>query len=354
MEAGRAGGAEPFRTGPGFRVSVRGEREAVAMMAQGDAAVVAPGGSPGFTEYATRWARRYRIRGGTAPSGGTMRNLMASVDRLCAWFGDVPMSGITADLLERWWSSPHEEGPHSFHAQCARLRRILESARREGLTDAVWDLPMPRLPESARADVEPVTAEQLRALYEAMPGYDRLIVPLAALAGGLRVGEACALRIRDVDLGMMRLRVAHSVNRGDRDLGPSRLAPTKTRSSNRTVPIPKAMRPAIEAHIDRWCDPADPMLFQARRGEVLSPTTVQGQFRRARERAGREDITFHTLRATHASLMFVCGGTLRECMDDLGHTSEAVAVRHYQRIIPEHRRQTVDRLGDMLLPGGLT
>lgn len=305
---------------------------------------------PTFDEYVDRWVESYTIRGGMAPSGGTRRNLEAVVRHLSRTFGDTRMDRITREQIHAWYRAPHPEGATCFHEQCARMKRILESAVRDGtIPGSPWDMPMPRLPESDRADVQPVTADELKALYEAMPGYDRLIVYVAALAGGLRIGEACALRIQDVDLENLTLRVAHSVNRGESDLGPSRLAPTKTRSSRRTVPIPQALKPLIEEHIARYCDPGNPMLFQARRGKVIAPTTVQQQFRKARQAAGRPDITFHTLRATHATLMFVVGGTLRECMDDLGHTSEAVAVRHYQRIIPEHRRQTVDRLGDMLL-----
>lgn len=91
------------------------------------------------------------------------------------------------------------------------------------------------------------------------------------------------------------------------------------------------------------------MLFQARRADILSPTTVQQQFRAARKAAGRTDITFHTLRATHATMLLICGGTLRECMDELGHTSERIAIQHYQRIVPEHRREAVERMAERMI-----
>ena len=58
----------------------------------------------------------------------------------------------------------------------------------------------------------------------------------------------------------------------------------------------------------------------------------------AREKIGRSDITFHSLRATHATMLVLEGGTMRETMDDLGHTSLTVAVDSYQRIVREHHR----------------
>ncbi|MEK0306943.1 tyrosine-type recombinase/integrase [Bifidobacterium favimelis] len=108
----------------------------------------------------------------------------------------------------------------------------------------------------------------------------------------------------------------------------------------RTVPIPAELIQTIRDHIDRYCvDEPEAMLFPAvtSPGEVMSPTTLGQQFRNARVKAGRPDITFHSLRATHATMLIIEGGSLREAMDELGHTSEKIAVRHYQRIVPKHR-----------------
>lgn len=44
------------------------------------------------------------------------------------------------------------------------------------------------------------------------------------------------------------------------------------------------------------------------------------------------------------------GGTMRETMDDLGHTSLTVAVNSYQRVVREHHRDTVERLAYRYLP----
>lgn len=60
--------------------------------------------------------------------------------------------------------------------------------------------------------------------------------------------------------------------------------------------------------------------------------------------AAPPDITFHSLRATHATMFVLEGGTMRETMDDLGHTSLTVAVDSYQRVVKEHHRDTVGLL----------
>jgi integrase len=83
---------------------------------------------------------------------------------------------------------------------------------------------------------------------------------------------------------------------------------------------------------------------------LLPPTTIERAFRTAREKIGRPDITFHSLRATHATMFVLEGGTMRETMDELGHTSVSVAVDSYQRVVREHHRDTVELLAYRYLP----
>lgn len=125
---------------------------------------------------------------------------------------------------------------------------------------------------------------------------------------------------------------------------------------HRVVPIPAPVCRLIREHIDRFCPDRDPdtMLFHAVRHpeRVLNPTTIQRQFRTARKRINREDVTFHSLRATHATMFMIQGGTLRETMDELGHVDVDVAVRCYQRVVPRHRRDVAERLALEYLPAG--
>ena len=209
-------------------------------------------------------------------------------------------------------------------------------------------------PQSKRRDQPPVTADEINRLAELFPDYQRLALWLSLLAGGLRLGEVCALQLRDIDLENLQLHVRHSVNRGPDDRGKYQLCEPKTKSSKRVVPIPKPLVPLIEAHISRFCKDRKPdtMLFHSPMLDdwLLPPTTIERTFRMAREKIGRPDITFHSLRATHATMLVLEGGTMRETMDDLGHTSLTVAVDSYQRVVREHHRDTVELLAYRYMP----
>lgn len=209
---------------------------------------------------------------------------------------------------------------------------------------------------SKRREQAPMTRQEIDTLVEGFPEYYRLSIHLALLVGGLRIGEVCGLQLKDIDLDHRLLYVRHSVTQGPDDLGEYRLDETKTPESHRVVPIPAPVCRLIREHIDRFCPDRDPdtMLFHAIRHpeRVLNPTTIQRQFRTARKRINREDVTFHSLRATHATMFMIQGGTLRETMDELGHVDVDVAVRCYQRVVPRHRRDVAERLALEYLPAG--
>ena len=107
----------------------------------------------------------------------------------------------------------------------------------------------------------------------------RLALWLPLLVGGLRLGEVCALQLRDIDLENLQLHVRHSVNRGPDDRSKYRLCESKTKSSKRVVPIPKPLAPLIEAHISRFCKDRKPdtMLFHSTMLDdwLLPPTTIE-------------------------------------------------------------------------------
>lgn len=107
----------------------------------------------------------------------------------------------------------------------------------------------------------------------------------------------------------------------------------------------------IREHLHTFCDLDDPTspVFVPRRVKVMSQTTLEAQFARARKKAGRPDLMLHDLRASHATLLMLRGGTLREVMNQLGHASEKVAIKHYQRVVAEHQRQIVNLLADEFL-----
>lgn len=311
-----------------------------------------------FSEFADWYCEHHRCRSGEELRGSSKRNLLCDVAHLKDEFGSLPLADLTTERIRVWYERDHPEGPWSFKRQCERLKSMLRLASvpgRNGVPALIesnpFSFPIPEDPVPRSWSVPPVTPDLLWRLYAAMPEYTRLSVYLAACAGGLRPGELCGLFKTDFDLEGLNMSVSRGVGRGVDDLGPIGVGPTKTRSSRRTVPLPAQLVPLIDEHLAAG-DADNPMFFEARRGRVLAPTTIEGQFRRAREAAGAPAYTtFRTLRSTHGTMLSLNGGTVKEAMESMGHSSEYVQVRHYQRVVPEHLRQVTERLAREMLSG---
>lgn len=308
-----------------------------------------------FNEFADYYIAHHRRQDGGELTGSSKRNLRADVRHLRDAFGEMRLVAITPSMIRDWYEGEHPEGPWAFKRECERLKAILTDAASPGIDGEPpiiesnpFRLPIPPDPEPESRAIRPLDADTIGRIYWKMPEYTRVAVLLAAMAGGMRTGELCALRREDVDLEHRTLSVNGSVNRGPDDLGRSRIGRTKSRHSVRTCPIPDLLVPVLRKHMDAL-DADDPMLIQTKRGDVIAQTTLEGQFKTARERLGLDQpVTFRTLRVTHTTLMLMTGGTVRETMDEIGDSTMQVVMQHYARTVPEHQRQVVNQIARTL------
>ncbi|MBW3089194.1 tyrosine-type recombinase/integrase [Bifidobacterium miconisargentati] len=337
------------------------EQEYVARCKRGECVYESPAkrkeqGEITFAGFADMFVSQHHNKDGSDLRGGSKRNLRNNVRHLKEAFGDVRLRELNEQTIHSWYYGEHPNGEWQFRSECISLKMILRAACDTGmkgmpplLASNPFTLPVPPEPEAHSLDVPPVTPEELHCIYDAMPGYTRLSVYLAACVGGLRIGEVCGLQVDDFDLENLTLTIRRGVTRGENDLGPSQLGRLKTTGSRRTVPIPALLLPMIKDHIEDREDRTSPMFFQAKRGEILATNTLRNQFDRARKKANRPDLLFHTLRVTHSTQLMLHGGTLKEAMNSLGHVQEETTLKHYQRIVPEHHRDVTDRTAAYLL-----
>lgn len=279
-----------------------------------------------FGVFADGYVRRHRRKDGAEIAGSTLRNLRNDIKHLKEAFGDVKLAELTEELVTEWYYGPHPNGEWQFRSECIRLKMLLREACAPAskgapplLAENPFTLPIPPEPEAGSSDIPPVTPDELYHIYNAMPGYTRLSVYLAACAGGMRIGEVCGLMDTDFDLENKVLMIRRSVSHGADDLGPSRIGRLKTKGSRRTVPIPDMLIPLIRMHLEDRPDQSNHMFFQAKRGEILCQNTLRNHFMKARKAAGRPDLQFRTLRVTHATRLMLDGSSLKETMDALGH-----------------------------------
>jgi integrase len=185
---------------------------------------------------------------------------------------------------------------------------------------------------------------ELEAIANAMPDRYRAMVVLAAWCA-LRFGELAELRRDDVDTKTGVIHVRRGVVRV---VGETIVKAPKTAAGIRDVAIPPHLVPLVREHLLQYTEPGkDGLLFPARGGGHLRPSTLYRVYYPARQAAGRPDLAFHHLRHTGAVLAAQTGATLAELMARLGHSTPAAAMR-YQSAAEERDLEIARRLSAMV------
>ena len=185
----------------------------------------------------------------------------------------------------------------------------------------------PTVRRPRRRPAEPLTEAEVLALMKACsqraPTGVRNRALIAVLwRSGLRISEALALQLRDVDLDAGALRVRHG--KGDR---------------SRTVGIDEQ----TIALVARWIDRRQRLGVGARApvfctlsGAQINSSYIRRLLPRLARKAGVEKrVHAHGLRHTHAAELAREGTPINVIRDALGHTSLAVTDRYLRDVAPQ-------------------
>ncbi len=156
-----------------------------------------------------------------------------------------------------------------------------------------------------------------------------------ALRTGLRCGEICALRRRDVVRSSSHIHVAGNVV--ETSGGPWRREVTKGRKS-RNVSVTRddmdfilGFIAFIDGVIGRL-SPDSPLVTTT--GEWMRPSTLSREFSKIRKKLGLPNkLTFHGLRHTHATWCLANGVDLKTLSERLGHADETTTLRIYSHVL---------------------
>src|SRR5919202_1597079 len=269
--------------------------------------------------------------------------------------GRIPLAKLTPQEVQALLHRKQEEGHSPRHRQYIRsiLRTALAQALKWGLVArnaaALTDAPQverfethPLIPQQAQAFLEATRGDRLEALYR------------IALSLGLRRGEVLGLRWEDVDFDRQTVRITQAL---PAIKGKLRLAPLKTASSRRILPLSAMLVADLKAHRvqqfeerlkegTRWQEHG--LVFTTSIGTPISPRNLVRSFKAVLTRAGLPDIRFHDLRHSRASLLAAQGVPARVAMDVLGHSNIQTTQNIYTHVFDDAKRQAADALEQIL------
>lgn len=208
-------------------------------------------------------------------------------------------------------------------------------------------------------EIQPLSPFQARLLLETIKG-DRLeALYVLAIHCGLRQGELLALKWEDVDLDATTptLQVRRTLT-GSEDGRPIFTTP-KTKKSRRRINLTKGAAAALKRHRKHqleqrmkvaglWQDHG--LIFSTQNGTAIDRhNLIRRSFKPLLKTAALpEDIRFHDLRHTCATLLLSRGVHPKFVQELLGHSSIAITLDTYSHVLPGMDSGLGDAMDDAL------
>lgn len=213
-------------------------------------------------------------------------------------------------------------------------------------------------PKLQHREVAALTPAEMHQLFDAVVdgrnNAEHRLRPLfiAACYLGCRQGELLALKWSDIDWTARKVTIQRNLVRVAK--GEPVFGPPKTRAGHRTFTIPRPALEALRAHRDKqgferktagatYRDLG--LVFCSPLGTPMAAQRVIKLFEASRDRAGLpEQLTFHALRHTCASMLIAAGVPLPEVAQILGHATPQVTATIYAHIVARSSEHAADRL----------
>jgi|SRR5690625_170132 len=277
-----------------------------------------------FGDYSSRWLENRTVKGRPLRPRTREHYRQLLDDHILPTFGNKKVRDIDIEDVDRWYARLAPDAPTTRAHAYSLLRTILETARtRDRIVDRNPCVIRGAGTSSRKIDPEPASLAELDTIVSTMPDRFRAMILLATWAA-LRYGELVELRRSDIDGDVIRVRRAAVRIKGGWKIGDP-----KSEAGIRNVVIPPHVLPAVEQHLATHAGKAaDSLLFPAANGGHLQPSTLARHFYKARAAASRDDLRFHDLRHTGATLAAQMGATTAELMGRIGHSTPAAAMKY--------------------------
>lgn len=163
---------------------------------------------------------------------------------------------------------------------------------------------------------------------------------LLSLNTGLRIGEVCALRWKDIDLQNQIIKVRHSIIRVSSSEGSYLLLDKpKTVSSIREIPIISSIYQILKAF-----QKEDEIFFASGTNDFLKPRTLEYRFKQILKICNVKYVNFHALRHTFATTCIQAGVDVKSLSEILGHSNASITLNTYVHSSIEIKKEQLEKI----------
>lgn len=220
---------------------------------------------------------------------------------------------------------------------------------REGYCENLMDgITIPRK-KPLQEEITTFTEEEIKKI-TAEPNRLQFLFVLA-FSAGLRQGELLGLRYTDIRDGCVhvsrQVKDYYDITTKTRMM---EIKETKTKSSHRTVPLPKSALTAFEDHKRKHKKEMmqygyrTEYVFSTRTGNHIDPVNLRRAWKRHLIKCGIPHRKFHACRATYCTLLCRTGVPLETASKLMGHSDVTTTAKFYRLVSQDELQTAVDRL----------
>jgi integrase len=324
-----------------------------------------------FSDFAIEWLPIYSDSKDVKP--GTIRVRLHEIGKLLPYFSKLKLKDITRkmyqdalnDLKDQGYSDSTREGIHRTGRMIFRKALELELIKKDP-TEFAYVKKNKKTVEQLEEEEVPkyLEKEELALLLETAKAngleHDYLIFLILAYTG-IRVGELVALKWKDVDFKNHTISITKTYYNPNNNTLEYQLVTPKTRKSKRKIIVDEEVIHQLMNHkkvqdkiIERLGDAYHNKDFifakmERQFGYPIVIKTIQNRMARLLRMANLNlELTPHSLRHTHTSLLAEAGVALEQIMDRLGHTDDKTTKIVYLHVTQEMKKEASQKFSELM------
>lgn len=346
-----------------LRLAEKEMNQLIAQIERGDYFEVCEMSINDYLEY---WLKTYaKLK--TAAS--TYKRYKEFTNTAIKYIGKIKMSQLKPMHLQKFYSDLINEGKLS-NSTILKIHRMLHLAFKNAVG---WEMLKSNPADAVQApraeiiEMHVWDADTVNEFLETIKDKKLYIPVLLALQTGMREGEICALRWKDVDFKNGSIHVTKNMQCLN---GEIILKDPKTKKSKRNIALMKSTIDILKNHKSKQVlsiNEDDNFVCCHEDGRPFRTVYVSREFAKLLKRLNIEYqeqkkkagykvkdtdvkfpvIRFHDLRHTHATLMLQAGINPKIVSERLGHANISITLDTYSHVLPDMQREAVEKLDDL-------
>lgn len=360
----------------GFNTKTEAQEAAALVIAELTSGTYVEEKNTTFEEFAYVWLDIYKSSG-KPKKPGTIRIRKHEIQRLMDYFAKLKLKDVTRksyqdalnDLKKRGFAENTLDGAHRTGRMIFKKAIEMEFIKKDPTEYAYVPKDEKTIEDIEKEEIPNYLEKEELSLFLQIAedkGLDRDYPIFKLLAySGMRVGELCALKWSDIDFEEESISITKTTYNPKNNIKEYQLVPPKTIKAKRKIDVDPSVLTLLEKHkaeqnkiLMKYRKTYHNNDFVFAKMDENKPDylgypelikTIENRMKRLLKLAGlNQELTPHSLRHTHTSLLAEAGVGLEEIMDRLGHKDDDTTRHVYLHITKSMKKEASKKFARLM------